>query len=90
VEDFKATVEGPRLDRKKIAEKSLAWTSIDNAYKIVSRNIKNLHLFNEFMPEMKIASQLEYYSKRNTFTNSKKRIFNSFYLKVYRHYVGTP
>lgn len=90
LEDFKATVEGSRLDRKKIAEKSLVWTSIDNAYKIVSRNIKNLHLFTEFMPEMKIASQLEYYSKRNTFTNSKKRIFNSFYLKVYRHYVGNP
>ena len=90
MDDFKATVEGPRLDRKKIAEKSLVWTSVDNAYSIVSQNIKKLHLFTEFMPEMKVASQLEYYSKRNTFTNTKKQIFNTFYLKVYRHYVGNP
>jgi len=90
VEDFKASVEGAKLDRKMIAEKSLAWTSVKNASTILAANINNLHLFTEFKPQMKVASQLEYYSKRNTFTNSKKQIFNSFYLKVYRHYVGNP
>jgi glycosyltransferase involved in cell wall biosynthesis len=90
LEDFKTTVTHPTPDRKELAKKSLAWTSIDNAHKIVSRNIKKLHVFSEYMPEMKVAAQLEFYSKRNTFTNAKKQIFNSFYLKVYRHYVGKP
>ena len=89
-ENFKAAVEGLRADRIKISQKSLEWTSIENAHSIVSKHIKSLHLFTEFGPEMKVACQLEYYSKRNTFTNLKKQIFNNFYLKVYRHYVGKP
>ncbi len=90
IADFKLRVEGPSFDRKEISKKSLEWTSIDNAHKIIASSIKDLSPFLEFKPQMKIASQLEYYSMRNTFTNKKKQIFNSFYLKVYRHYVGTP
>lgn len=90
VEDFKAEVAGSRIDRQKISDKSLKWTSVENAHRILAKHIKKLHLFTEFNEEMKVASQLEYYSKRNTFTNKKKQIFNSFYLKVYRHYVGNP
>jgi glycosyltransferase involved in cell wall biosynthesis len=82
--------EAKKMNRQMIEKESLSWTSIDSASKIVHSNFKNLKLFTKFASEMENASELERISYRNTFTNKKKRTFNSFYLKVYRHYVGQP
>ena len=77
-----------KIDRKKIRSESLKWTSIKNASEIIHSNLEKLKTFTTFAPNMEKAKDLERYSYRNTFTNKKKRTFNSFYLKVYQHYVG--
>jgi glycosyltransferase involved in cell wall biosynthesis len=89
-ENLKAAVQSKKIDRNLISMKSLAWTSIANAHQILAKSIKKLYLFTVFTPIMKEAASLEHYSNKNTFKHKKKQIFNSFYLKVYRHYVGKP
>ena len=89
-EYLEASVQGKKIDRHLISKQSLAWTSIANAHRIISKNIKKLYTFTVFPSTMKEAALLEHYSHRYTFKHKKKQIFNAFYLKVYRHYVGKP
>ncbi len=77
-------------DRSKIEKLSLEWTSVENAGKIVADFEKHLKVFSEFTPNVKRAAVLEIYNKYNTFTDMKNKTFNSLYMQVYRHYVGTP
>lgn len=77
-------------DRAKIEKLSLEWTSIENAGKIVADFEKHLKVFSEFTPNVKRAAVLEIYNNYNTFTDMKNKTFNSLYMQVYRHYVGTP
>jgi glycosyltransferase involved in cell wall biosynthesis len=74
-------------DREKIARVSLEWTSVENVAQIVAANITKTRPFNKFLPFMYTASQREYFTKHNTFSNFKKKSFNDIYMKTYRHYV---
>jgi glycosyltransferase involved in cell wall biosynthesis len=79
---------GKKMDRNKIQKVSLDWTSIDNASKIIKKNIKPQNVFKGFEPSMDEAVKLEVFQKNRTFTDLKKVTFNNFYMRVYRHYVG--